>query len=59
MLDEAEVWGGVGWESEGGQNWHEILPSRAGDRGIAARVPEIGLYSWPELQKDSHTAGVT
>lgn len=51
MLDEAEV--SVGWESEGGQNWHEMLQSRVwGQAGLAARVPEKGAYSWPGLQKE-------
>lgn len=43
----------VRWESEGRQNWHKILQSHVwGQTGIAARVPEIGVYSWLGLQKE-------
>lgn len=50
ILDEAET--SVEWESEGGQNWHGILQSHWGQTGIATRIPETGVYTWPELQKE-------
>lgn len=42
----------VGWESEGEQNLHGILQSHWGQTGIAARISETGVYSWPVLQKE-------
>lgn len=56
ILDEAEM--SVGWESEGGQNWHGILQSHWEQREQQEfQKQEFTLGQG--FRKNSHTTGVT